>query len=113
MPHNQIKNIIKFTYNLDEGFLNPKTIQNGEEIILEKLSHCENFNYIELTSIFVEFTTHKHENQKFVCKILIKGTKGLVFDDKEHGSDFLETVRAASDKAITFLQKENNKRGEH
>jgi hypothetical protein len=110
---NNIEQITNFSYHLEEGILNPETVKTAEQIVLEKLSHIEGFNYIEVTSVHIDFMTHSHESQKFAFKILIKGNKDLVFDDLEKGNDFLEVVRAGSEKAVKFLQKENNKRGSH
>lgn len=113
MSENQISKIIKFTYNLEEGILNQDTIQNAEEIILQKLLQVKDFNYINLTDIKIDFITHTHEDKKFICRILIQGSHKLIFEDQEQGSDFLEVVRAAGEKATAYLRKENNKQGQH
>jgi len=92
--------------------INTDLIQNAQDI-LEKLIEVDDFKFVELHTFEVEFDKNAHENPKFVCKILLEGKDKLVFEEEKRGDNFLGSVRAATNLALDFLQKENKRRSLH
>jgi hypothetical protein len=92
--------------------LNNDLINNANEK-LEKLSEIDDFTYITIETLEVEYSFEAHHDEKYTCSILARGNHKFEFKIDCTDHDFLKAVSDAVNTTLKAIQKENNKRGDH